>query len=224
MHISLSHLGVLASLLLAGTASPLFAASPTLLHSFDAASTQNGSNSSGAFPISGVTQGANGDWYGTTISGGPAGAGTLFRMHPDGTGFTVVKTFESGNQAADGGYPVSPLTRGLDGSLYGTTTNGGANSDSISSPGTIFRVSPTGQFQTLHSLPANDADGSGGGGHIFQASDGILYGCFNSSGGFLYRMNPDGTGYQTIHTFPAVNPDGTSANESKRRPSPGGGQ
>ena len=131
-------------------------------------------------------------------------------MHPDGSGFTVLKAFSGDTFAPDGGYPGAPLTLGKDGYLYGTNSNGGANSDGNSSPGTIFRISPTGQYQTLFSFPTNDADPAHGGGQVFEASDGVLYGDIDTKQGTLFRMNADGTGYQTIHTFAAENSDTTN--------------
>ncbi len=189
--------------------SPTGAAAPIVLHSFAPANAQQ-VNTDGDYPSNGVTQGSDGEWYGITGGGGPAGAGALFKMNPDGTGFTVLKTFDGNNQNVDGGYPGSPLRLGSDGALYGTTSNGGANGDGNSSPGTIFRVSPTGQFQTLFSFPTYDADAAHGGGQVFQASDGVLYGSFDVKPGFLFRMNANGTGYQTIHTFAADNNDGSN--------------
>src|SRR5712671_118628 len=64
----------------------------TTLYSFSA----NGTNSSGAFtnrdganPYAGLTQAGNGNIrYGTTSLGGSAGAGTIFAINTDGTGFT----------------------------------------------------------------------------------------------------------------------------------------
>lgn len=53
----------------------------------------------------GVIQGSDGDWYGTTEEGGAGGAGTVFKMHPDGSGFNVLKNFAYG-QNTDGGFPA----------------------------------------------------------------------------------------------------------------------
>jgi uncharacterized repeat protein (TIGR03803 family) len=85
--------------------------------------------SEGYYPNS-VVQGADGLLYGTTLQGGVYGYGTVFRLAPDGTDFEVVLSFDySGN----GAYPRG-LMRGMDGNLYGTTSDGGAGT------GTIFRL------------------------------------------------------------------------------------
>ena len=55
--------------------------------------------------------------YGTTVYGGAAGGGTVFRLRTDGTGFEVLHDFAGGQ---DGGIPLTALT--LHGStLYGVT-------------------------------------------------------------------------------------------------------
>ena len=40
-------------------------------------------------------QGSDGALYGTTSSGGASGAGTVFKVNPDGTGFTTLVSFNS---------------------------------------------------------------------------------------------------------------------------------
>ena len=68
--------------------------------------------------------------YGTTISGGSANDGTVFRINLDGTGFIILKNF-SGD---DGRGPSAAIT--LSGNtLYGAAENGGSSGD-----GTIFRL------------------------------------------------------------------------------------
>src|SRR5258708_7970450 len=62
--------------------------------------------------------------YGTMSTGGSAGRGVVFRMHPDGTGYVVLKTFGGGsNNSAgtytnsDGAAPLAGLTASAD-TLY----------------------------------------------------------------------------------------------------------
>jgi uncharacterized repeat protein (TIGR03803 family) len=70
--------------------------------------------------------------YGTTSFGGAAGAGIVFAIHVDGSGFAIVHSF--GITPGDGARPYGSLVA-LGGWLYGTTTRGGASGD-----GTLFRV------------------------------------------------------------------------------------
>jgi uncharacterized repeat protein (TIGR03803 family) len=90
----------------------------------------------GAYPQASLLQAADGNFYGTTQNGGPytnqfgTGYGTVFRLGMDGT-FTSLFSFNGTN----GGYPRAGLTRGVDGSFYGTTTYGGTSDN-----GTVFRL------------------------------------------------------------------------------------
>src|ERR1700685_1961235 len=107
-------------------AGPIF----TLLHSFDI--------EDGQFPVAGLVQGTDGNFYGTTTSGGgnsscSFGCGTVVRMTPRGT-LTTLHIFDSteGDQAAG-------LVLAIDGNFYGVTEYGGAYGD-----GTVFRITPSG--------------------------------------------------------------------------------
>ena len=101
----------------------------TTLHEFDV--------SDGFQPI-GLLQASNGNFYGTTHSGGLNNAGTVFELTADGT-FTTLYSFCSQGGCSDGQNPSSALIQGADGNLYGTTVFGGAHG-----PGTIFRITTTG--------------------------------------------------------------------------------
>jgi uncharacterized repeat protein (TIGR03803 family) len=103
----------------------------TLLYSFGATSTD------AALPVASLIQGADGNFYGTTSSGGTNGvvaltAGTVFRVTPAGVE-TVLHSF--GTSSTDGAEPEGALIQDADGNLYGTTFLGGANSE-----GTVFKI------------------------------------------------------------------------------------
>jgi uncharacterized repeat protein (TIGR03803 family) len=72
---------------------------------------------------------AGGALYGTTLSGGPHGAGAAFRVNEDGTGFTVLHAFSG----ADGSAPRSLTAVGR--SLCGVATSGG-----LADAGVLFRL------------------------------------------------------------------------------------
>jgi len=74
---------------------------------------------------------------------------------------------------ADGAEPNGPLVRGSDGCLYGATSSGG-----VWGQGTIFKLTPTGQFVSVASF--NGTNGSGPSGVTFGA-DGNLYGTSQGS-------------------------------------------
>ena len=87
-----------------------------LLHSFDFGSID------GAFPDS-VILDSFGNLYGTTASGGPSNAGTVFTVKTDGASFRTLYAF--GGVASDGRDPLAPLLLDGFGNLYGMTAYGG---------------------------------------------------------------------------------------------------
>ncbi len=141
----------------------------------------NGSGPCNSEPQVGLVLASNGDLYGTTISGGPAGQGTIFKITPSGA-LTTVHNFCSQEACADGGTPVAPLVAASDGNLYGSTGFFGP-----AGQGTIFKITPGGALTTIWSAGATtlmqDTDGNFygtialgglyGDGEIFQLSDGL---------------------------------------------------
>jgi uncharacterized repeat protein (TIGR03803 family) len=115
-----------------------------VLHSFV------GGANDGAAPISGLVR-AGKLYYGTSGGGGTYGKGTVFSIAPDGTGFALLYSFQ-GKQ--DGRGSVAGLTA-LDGTLYGTTENGGKKGH-----GTVFSITPGGTFTTLYSFQGGASDGA----------------------------------------------------------------
>ncbi len=101
----------------------------------------NGGNS----PFGGVTFDGSGNLYGTTLFGGAANNGVVFRLTKRSTGTwpeTVLHTFTGGT---DGGQPQSQaLISG--GALYGTTTSGGITTDCTATGfagcGVVFQIKP----------------------------------------------------------------------------------
>jgi uncharacterized repeat protein (TIGR03803 family) len=90
----------------------------------------------------------------------------------------VVHTFED----PTGHSPLGGVVAAADGNLYGTTSSGGPMTY-----GTLFRISPVGQFQSLWTF--HGTDGRHPSGPLFPASDGALYGTAagGSPGGVVYR-------------------------------------
>ena len=163
----------------------------TVLHAFGA------SPSDGYWPTAPLIQAADGNLYGTTFSGGTYGAGTVFRMTPDGAE-TVLYSF--GSSPLDGVTPAA-LIQGRDGNFYGTTASGGANyCDSIpgagNNCGTVVRITPAGVETVLYSFGASPSDGTEPIAPLIQASDGNFYGTTEIGGayslGTVFRITPDG--------------------------------
>lgn len=164
-------------------------------------------------PVSGLVQGSDGNFYGTTSAGGKYGRGTIFRITRSGI-LTRLYSFCSQTSCADGAQPEAGLVQGADGTLYGTTVFGGNNNY-----GTIFRITPTGVFTTLYVFCSQGVpciDGSLPFGGLMLATDGNFYGTTSTGGancglsgcGTLFKITPSGT-LTTLHSFCDVGcPDG----------------
>ena len=167
----------------------------TVLHRFHA--------TDGYVPT-GLVKGADGNFYGTTISGGQpsgGGGGTLFRMDIAGN-VTVLYAFVGGFACCDGAGPSGPPIQASDGNFYGTTGAGGAfrDADHPGGFGTVYQFNPvSGQLTILHSFNLPDGNGIFPNNPLLQASDGFLYGTtsegagrFHTGGGTTFRVDASG--------------------------------
>lgn len=154
--------------------------------------------SDGAGP-EGVTQGTDGNLYGTTNKGGANDGGTVFQLTP-GNVLTTLYSFCSEANCTDGTLPLARVVEGTDGNFYGTTSYGGTNN-----AGTFFRVSSAGAFTTLYSFCAQThcADGETPGA-LTLGNDGNFYGTTFVGGangnGTVFQITPTGT-LTTLHSF-----------------------
>jgi uncharacterized repeat protein (TIGR03803 family) len=115
----------------------------TILHAF-------AGGTDGAYPLGALLEATDGNFYGTTLTGGGAGCGsygcgTAFQMTPDGT-VTVLHAFSFGTDGAD---PVAGLIQATDGSFYGTTEYGGGAGCGSSGCGTVYQITPGGFVETF---------------------------------------------------------------------------
>ncbi len=90
----------------------------------------------GSEPDSGLILGTDGNFYGTTVSGGANNQGAIFQITPAGA-YKVLYSFCSQPGCADGESSYSRLTQATDGNFYGTTSDGGGAGNG----GTFFRLS-----------------------------------------------------------------------------------
>jgi len=135
-------LAIACALLVVVAGAPLHAQSYQDLYNFNC-------TSGGCTPEGALTQGSDGNLYGTTSSGGLNNLGTIFKVSTAGTGYTVLWNFDSTtNGTPSGGLTVSSV----DGNFYGTTGGSGI--------GTLYRfdsststLTPLHQFSSTEGVP-----------------------------------------------------------------------
>jgi uncharacterized repeat protein (TIGR03803 family) len=167
-----------------GSAGTVFAVDPkgkeTVLHNFQA-------GADGAFPVSGLMRGPDGDLFGTTVEGGASGHGTIFKLDTLGQE-SILHTFK----IQDGSYPDAGLLRDAAGNLYGATIEGGA-----SNVGTVFMLSKTRDETVLHSFTGGtDGRFPYSYGSLLRDHAGNFYGATLAGGasdhGIVFRLDPAG--------------------------------
>jgi len=140
----------------------------------------------GSYPVAGLIQGTNGNFYGTTTWGGSHSSGTVFQMLPNGA-ITSLYSFTGGN---DGDSPYGALVQASDGNFYGTTVIGGSNS-----LGAIFKMTPGGVITPLYSFTGTN-DGAYPYAGLIQGADGNFYGTTTFGGphdaGSIFKITPGG--------------------------------
>jgi uncharacterized repeat protein (TIGR03803 family) len=158
-------------------------------------------NVDGAYPLGGMVL-SGGILYGTTSALGLNGRGTVFSIATNGTGFTVLRAFNT----TDGANPSGNLILTSDGMLAGTTQIGGTlPNDDAGQPvggtasGTVYKLSLDGATYseqcvfTTTDVALKGATPIGG---VVQTSDGNFYGTTASGAygfGIVYKC---GTQYQ----------------------------
>ena len=188
----------------------------TALHAF------SDTGGDGVTPMSALVQGSDGTLYGSTTEGGSAGttgAGTVFKLKPDGSGYTIILNLPCGPFTYGTGVNSVNVILGNDGVLYGTTEfNGGIYQDVYYDGGEVFKVNTDGSgFMVLHTFDTPYGDGAQPVAALVQGSDGALYGTTERGTGDYYygtvfKLNTDGSGYQVLYTFsPASDGGGPSA-------------
>jgi len=147
-------------------------------------------------PEAGLVQAANGNLYGTTFGDEFNLFGTVFEVTPGGR-LATLYTFCPQGDCANGSEPQAGLLQADDGSFYGTTVYGGADSC-----GTVFEMAAGGRLITLHSFMRSD--GQGPSGNLIRGSDGNIYGTTHLGGandyGTVFEMTAAGA-LLTLHSF-----------------------
>ena len=176
----------------------LFCAATTLASSAQTLTTLHnfaGQPSDGAVPYAKLVRGTDGNFYGTTHSGGTNGDGTVFKMTPSGT-VTILHSFTA---QGDGTNPAAGLIQARDGNFYGTTNGNSSGQCAAGNCGTVFKITPGGSFTTLHIFRPGQNDGGYPEDALIQASDGNFYGTTYGGGssgcdcGTVFKMTSSGT-------------------------------
>src|SRR5579871_2875396 len=163
----------------------------------------NFSGSDGSGP-QGLTLATNGDFYGNAGGGGALNEGLIFKLTPAGS-LSQLASFDG----TDGISPIGALVQATNGSFYGATLSGGANTCfSIYQCGAVFKVTPSGSLSAVASF--NGSDGFQPLAGLIQATDCNFYGTTDFGGanagpygqgaGAVFKMTPAGK-LTTLYSF-----------------------
>jgi uncharacterized repeat protein (TIGR03803 family) len=163
----------------------------------------------GGEPYKGVTLDADGNLYGTAVTGGgggcEGGCGVAYKLTNNGGTWTQsdIHAFSGGE---DGAGPGARLTIGDDGNVYGMAPTGGDFGS-----GTLYQMHQrhggTWKLSVMHAFTGG-ADGCGGSAGALVLRGGKIYGAATACGangqGTLYELSPGMHGkwrFRTIYTF-----------------------
>jgi uncharacterized repeat protein (TIGR03803 family) len=164
-----------------------------------------GGANDGAYPEDSLIIDSAGNLYGTTFNGGPANAGTVFKLSSKGI-IHILYSFAGGN---DGANPIARLAIDKNGNLYGTTSAGGTSGN-----GTVFAVSAAGKHTVLYSF-GSGTDGTIPFAGVTLDAKGNLYGTTSAGGstgnGTVFELKRSSSGWTEIilHNFELQDDGGT---------------
>ena len=130
---------------------------------------------------------ASGNLYGTTPQGGPANAGTVYKLNTTGQE-TVLCDFAS---PPDGSNPSPNLIRDEAGNLYGITSSGRTNNG-----GVVYKLYPSGNETVLYTFTGQGDNGFPD--SLIRDPAGNLYG--TTYWGIVFELQPSGQ-FTLLHTF-----------------------
>lgn len=148
----------------------------------------------GNLPVA-LLQASNGNFYGVAASGANQSNGTVFTITPAGK-FTKLYSFCAQTGCPDGGFPGT-LMQASNKNLYGSTGFGGAHNG-----GTLFEITPAGQFTNLYSFVHSQVN------TMILGGDGNIYGTQGAGGfqnhGTVFKLTPQGQ-VTYLHSFCQLN-------------------
>jgi uncharacterized repeat protein (TIGR03803 family) len=135
--------------------------------------------------------GPDGYYWGTSEEGGVSENGTVYKVRPDGSEWSVVVSFTGSGGPNPGRLPFGGLVSDQAGNLWGTTSRGGT-----SDLGTIFRVNAqTGEFTSVLRFTGTQGVNRGAlpGGELVWDERGYFWGTTRAGGsanvGTVYKVN-----------------------------------
>jgi len=148
-----------------------------------------------------------GSLFGASSSGGSSFAGTLYRIHPNGGGYSVLHEF--GQSPDDGVGPLGLVAAG-DSALYGVTASG----NGAAFFGSVFRIESTG----LNYATVATFDLAGGGGlqplSGLTSEDTVVFGTTGGGGteglGTVFKLSTTGGPLTTLASFRSFDRTGGS--------------
>lgn len=170
-------------------------------------------NCSDGWLPTGVMQATNGSLYGAAEFGGLTSycsdCGTIFKLSQGN--YSVLYSFCSETNCRDGIFPGGTLVQGNNGNLYGMAFCGGTGPTSANCPegaGTIFEITPAGEFTTIYSFcsQVDCADGGEPSSSLVIGPNGSLFGATSVGGtsalGTLFELSAAGK-LTIVHNFTA---------------------
>ncbi len=161
----------------------------------------------GAYPSGTLIRDAEGNFYGTTSSGGPnhmhcyGGCGVIFKLDSAGAE-SVLYSFEG---RANGSGPAGSVVRDSQGNLYGITSGGGINSCNGGNGGCglVFEIGSDGDENTLFSFE-NLNQGRTAVAGLVRDDRGNLYGTTQfggrSNNGTVFKVDANGN-FTELYAF-----------------------
>jgi uncharacterized repeat protein (TIGR03803 family) len=132
---------------------------------------------------------SEGNLYGTTLEGGSGFEGVMYAFSPQQSKLSVLYSFCTQANCADGGVPRAGVIKDSSGNLFGTTTDDGFGA------GTVYELTG-GSLHTLYTFCSQTgcADGSDPKASLIMDASGNLYGTTSEGGahqgGTVFEVTP----------------------------------
>lgn len=183
-----------------GTVFELSDGKETVLYSF----CSQPSCTDGWNPYGAPAPSVRGGLVGATFGGGAAGKGVLYQVSSTGE-FTALYSFCALTNCTDGSGPVATPFQTANGTIYGTTNQGGQHGT-----GSVFAFTPSGRLITIYSFPKSEFAAET---TLIQGADGNFYGITLGGGasgdGSFFKITPQGQ-FTSLYSFCPANANCTN--------------